>query len=48
MLWFLFELELWRKARLVTDYHQWWGDELRDRFDAWPCRDCDVYEGMWW
>jgi hypothetical protein len=48
MEWLLFRLELWRKQRAIERYHQWLELELRDRFDSWPCRDCDVSEGMWW
>jgi hypothetical protein len=48
MVWLLFRLEIWRKQRAIEQCYKWFELELRDRFDAWPCRDCDVPEGMWW
>jgi hypothetical protein len=48
MSWFLFELEIWIASRRIEQYHKWYDLYFRDRFDNWPCRDCDVPEGMWW
>jgi hypothetical protein len=48
MKWFLFELEIWIALRRVEEYYQWYDFFIRDRFDSWPCRDCDAPEGMWW
>lgn len=48
MEWLLFRLEIWRKQRAIEQCYKWAELGLRDRFDGWPCRDCEVPEGMWW
>jgi hypothetical protein len=45
---YLFWIRVWYRSIDLELYHYWYGDYYRDRFDGWPCRDCDVPEGMWW
>jgi hypothetical protein len=45
---YLYWVRLWYLSIDFDLYHYWYRDYYLDRFDAWPCRDCDVPEGMWW
>jgi hypothetical protein len=48
MEWLIFRLDLRCKQCQIAQCKEWYDAKLRDRFDDFPCRDCDVPEGMWW
>jgi hypothetical protein len=45
---FDFVYKIWRTLWIIRHYQLAIDHELRDRFDEFPCRDCDIPEGMWW